>query len=85
MEVLYSSKVIDRAPYISDMGILAKAYLRRGMALESLEKYNDAKEDFLSVKELQPSNKQASQGLTRIYQALRDLKKVDLSDVEVRL
>jgi hypothetical protein len=52
MEVSYSSKVIDRAPYITDMGILAKAYLRRGMALETLEKYAEAKEDFLSVREL---------------------------------
>lgn len=67
------------------MGILAKAYLRRGMALESLEKYAEAKEDFLSVKELQPSNLQASKGLSRINQALRDLMKVDLSDIDAKM
>ena len=59
-EVEYCSKVIERAPYIKDINIVAKAYLRRGFAYEHLEKYQDAKEDMTRVKEIQPSNQQAS-------------------------
>jgi len=35
---------------------LAKAYLRRGLALEHLEKFQDAKDDMIRVKEIQPGN-----------------------------
>lgn len=44
-----------------------------------------AKEDMIRVKELQPSNSQASQALTRLTKAIADMDKVDLSDVEVKL
>lgn len=37
------------------------------------------------VKELQPSNQQASQALTRLNKALQDANKVDLSDIEVKI
>lgn len=55
-EVEYCSKVIERGPYLTELSMLAKAYLRRGLALEQLERYKDAKDDITRVKELQPSN-----------------------------
>ncbi len=55
-EIEYCSKVIERAPYVSDSSVLAKAYLLRGYAYESIEKLNDAKEDMTRVRELQPAN-----------------------------
>jgi hypothetical protein len=36
-----------------------KAYLRRGLAYEQLEKFLQAKEDMLTVKEIQFDNKHA--------------------------
>ena len=51
-EIEYCSKVIERAPYISDSSILAKAYLGRGYGYEIIEKFNEAKEDMTRVKEL---------------------------------
>ena len=51
-EIEFCSKVIERAPYISDSSILAKAYLGRGYAYETLEKFADAKEDMTRVREL---------------------------------
>ncbi|CDW85227.1 rna polymerase ii-associated protein 3 isoform 2 [Stylonychia lemnae] len=84
-EVEYCSKVIERAPYINDITILAKAYLRRGFAYEHLEKIADAKEDMIRVKEIQPNNQQASQALTRLNRALQDANKVDISDYELKI
>ena len=72
-EIEYTSKVISRAEHISDASVLLKAYLRRGLAHEELEKFQQAKADMLSVKQLQADNKQASQCLSRCNQALRDL------------
>ena len=62
-EVEYTSKVIERGPHISDASVLLKAYLRRGLAYEELEKFLQAREDMLSVKQIQADNKQASQCL----------------------
>lgn len=42
-EIEYCTKVIERAPFISDMNMLAKAYQRRGYAYEHMEKYAEAK------------------------------------------
>lgn len=56
-EIEYSTKVIDRSEFISDKTVLLKAFLRRGLAYEQLEKYLQAKEDMLTVKELQFDNK----------------------------
>lgn len=50
-----------------------------------LEKFNEAKEDMTRVKELQPSNQEASKALTRINKAIKDADKVDLSDIDVKL
>ena len=50
-----------------------------------MEQYVSAKEDMIRVKELQPSNSQASQALTRLTKAIQDMNKVDLSDVDVKL
>ncbi len=84
-EIEYCSKVIERAPYISDTAILAKAYLGRGYAYETLEKFNEAKDDFTRVRELQPTNQEATKGLTRVNKAIKDASKVDLSDVDAKL
>jgi len=84
-EIEYCSKVIERAPYITDSSILASAYLGRGYCLETLERFADAKQDMTRVKELQPSNQEASKALTRINKALKDADKIDLSDIDVKL
>ena len=42
-----------------------KAYLRRGLALEKLEKFSDAKTDFRVALELDPTNHIASAALVR--------------------
>jgi len=65
--------------------MLAKAYLRRGYAYEALEKLHEAKQDMLSVKELQPHNHEATKGVDRLNKALKEAAKVDLSDVELKI
>lgn len=57
--VEYSSKVIDRALYIDDINVLMKAYLRRGLAYEQLEKFKLSANDLSRVREVQPTNRQA--------------------------
>jgi hypothetical protein len=49
--------VIDRALYLEDINVLIKAYLRRGLAYELMEKYKLASNDLHRVRELQPANK----------------------------
>jgi tetratricopeptide (TPR) repeat protein len=49
---VYSTKVIDRALYLEDINVLIKAYLRRGLAYEHLEKYKLAANDLVRVREL---------------------------------
>lgn len=51
-EIEFCSKVIERAPYVNDTTILAKAYLGRGYSYETLEKFNEARDDFNRVREL---------------------------------
>ncbi len=36
--------------------VLAKAYLRRAMSFEIIEKYKRAQKDFVKVKRLEPGN-----------------------------
>lgn len=57
LEVEYTTKVVDRALYLDDTMVLVKAYLRRGLAYELLEKYKLACNDLFRVRELQPYNK----------------------------
>jgi len=57
MEVEYTTKVIELAPCVSEVNVILKAFLRRGLAYEQMEKYLQAKEDMLSVKQLQADNK----------------------------
>ena len=59
--------------YLTEVSVLLKAYLRRGLAYETCEKYLQAKEDMLSVKQLQADNKQASQCLERCAKAIKDI------------
>jgi len=49
----------------------AKALLRRGQALESLEKYKDALADFEAVLKMDPQSKMAIQSAVRLRNALR--------------
>lgn len=73
MEVEYTTKVIEQQGYLTDKNVLLKAYLRRGLAYEEMEKYLQAKEDMLSVKQLQHDNKQASQCLNRVNKAIQQV------------
>lgn len=73
LEIEYTTKVIDRQEYITDSSVLLKAYLRRGLAYEQLEKFAQGKEDMLSVKEIQSDNKHASQCLNRCQKAIKDI------------
>lgn len=57
--------VVDRALYLDSTDVLVKAYLRRGLAYEHLEKFRAACNDLSRVRELQPYNKQAQTGLQR--------------------
>lgn len=43
-----------------------KAFLRRGLAFEFLEKYDDAASDFKSAMALDPGGAVASEGLRRV-------------------
>lgn len=61
--------------------VLAKAYLRRGMAYERLEKYKRSIRDFNKVKHLEPGNMQASQGIRRVQPCCQYDKEV-LSEEE---
>ena len=49
-----------------------KAYLRRGLAYEQLEKFLQAREDMFSVKALQADNKQASNSLNKLNKAIKN-------------
>jgi hypothetical protein len=51
--------------YLDDTNVLVKAYLRRGLAYEHLEKYKLACNDLFRVRELQPYNKQAQNSIQR--------------------
>lgn len=52
LEVEYTSMVVDRALYLDSTDVLVKAYLRRGLAYEQLEKYKAACNDLSRVREL---------------------------------
>lgn len=39
MEIEYTTKVINLGEHISEVSVLLKAYLRRGLAYEEMEKY----------------------------------------------
>ena len=57
MQIEFCTKVIDRSLYIEDINVLTKAYLRRGLAFEAIERYKKAVNDLVRVRELQPMNK----------------------------
>jgi hypothetical protein len=57
--------VLDRSLYLEDINVLVKAYLRRGLAYEHMEKYKLAVHDLTRVRELQPENKQAQTAINR--------------------
>ena len=57
MEVEFTTKVIDIQEFLSDQSVLMKAYLRRGLAYEQMEKYLQAREDMMTVKQMQADNK----------------------------
>lgn len=57
LEIEYTSKVINLHEYISEKNLVLKAYLRRGLAFELAEKYLLARDDMLTVKNIQIDNK----------------------------
>ena len=64
LEIEYTTKVIEREEHIiEDENTILKAYLRRGLAYEQMEKFELAKEDMLKVKSLQSNNLIASKCL----------------------
>mmetsp|Transcript_7226 Transcript_7226/g.12200 ORF Transcript_7226/g.12200 Transcript_7226/m.12200 type:complete len:115 (+) Transcript_7226:239-583(+) len=72
-EIEYTTKVIEREEFITDQSVVLKAYLRRGLAYEQSEKYLKARDDMLTVKEIQFDSKIASQCLTRCNKALKEI------------
>ena len=57
--ILYCGKVIDQALElgIDHQAVLIKAYMRRGLAYERIEKYREAIDDLNKVREAQSDNK----------------------------
>lgn len=49
-EVEFTTKVVDRAAHIDDPSVLLKAYLRRGLAYEQMEKFFEARQDMNKVR-----------------------------------
>ena len=74
--VNYTSKVFELENVNTDT--LVKAYLRRALAYEKMDKIAKALQDFESVKHLNPSNMTASEGLHRLHKIINndeDLKR----------
>lgn len=65
--------------------MMSKAYQRRGYAYEHLEKFSEAKQDFLRVKELQPNSAEATKAIARMNKAMQESNRVDLGDVEIKV
>jgi tetratricopeptide (TPR) repeat protein len=59
----FATKVVDRTPYLNDIQLLIKALTRRGNCYITAEKYKLAADDLARVRDLDPMNKQASDGL----------------------
>lgn len=70
-EITYTTKVIDLQEYLTDSSLLLKAYLRRGIAYENSEKFLQAREDMLTVREIQYDNKVMQSCLTRVNKAIK--------------
>jgi hypothetical protein len=65
-KVIQSITLIDQNAQLLDANLLIKAYLRRALAYERLDKGKLAVQDFQRVKALDQWNKQASDGLHRL-------------------
>jgi len=59
----FATKVVDRTPYLNDIQLLIKALTRRGNCYITAEKYKLAADDLARVRDLDPMNKQAADGL----------------------
>lgn len=70
-EILYTTKVIDLQEHLTDVSILKKAYTRRGLAYENREKFLEAREDMLTVREIQFDDKIAQSALQRINKEIK--------------
>lgn len=75
---LYDSKAVvsDCTDAIKLNPIHVKAFIRRGQALESLEKFEDALADFRQATYLAPGTPIAVQGASRITASLKRMKKL---------
>jgi len=84
--IAYSTKVVESPAATPDMKL--KAYILRAYAYESLDKLKAAKADWVSVKEIQPGNLDASRALSRIAHALHEdtaQKKLDTIGESVKI
>ena len=66
----FASRVIAEERYLAGQDVLAKAYLRRGLAYEESEKFALAAIDVQQVRQLQPNNIEAAKCLSRVQKAL---------------
>jgi len=68
--VEYASRVIELSNIENE--VLIKAFMRRGLAYEKLDKILLAKRDYEAIKSIHPANIQASEGLNRIHKILQN-------------
>jgi stress-induced-phosphoprotein 1 len=66
-------EVVDDTTSAINIKPSAKAYIRRGLALESLEKYKQALEDMKKVLEMDPGAMVASQAIHRLTRAVNNM------------
>eukprot|EP01007_Sphenomonas_quadrangularis_P001468 NODE_2430_length_607_cov_126.869176_g2068_i0.p1 GENE.NODE_2430_length_607_cov_126.869176_g2068_i0~~NODE_2430_length_607_cov_126.869176_g2068_i0.p1 ORF type:complete len:122 (-),score=31.65 NODE_2430_length_607_cov_126.869176_g2068_i0:240-584(-) len=69
----YKKVIADCDEAISINPKLAKAFLRRAIAHEGLEKWQKAADDYKTVMELEPGSANASAGYTRCMKYARDM------------
>lgn len=81
-EIAYTSKVIDLQEHLTDKVLVMKAYLRRGAAYEDREKWLQAREDMMTVRELQFDNKTAQEAIRRLDKIIKEEYGNDLPKFE---
>jgi len=67
----YTEVIIDSSDALAIQPNNVKALLRRGLAFENKEKYEQARRDFQMALSLDPSTKMASEAVVRIDRAIR--------------
>jgi Tfp pilus assembly protein PilF len=70
---MYKQVVADSTSAIAIDPKFAKAYLRRAMANEALEKWQKAADDYRTVMELEPGSQAATEGFRRAQKFAKDM------------